>query len=157
MPVILPPAPIIIPSGNKSVFLAGSIEMGTATDWQHLMIEQIDNEKVTILNPRRATWDARWEQSIANPNFKEQVSWELEGLERADLIAVYFDPATKAPVTLLELGLYAQSGKLAVCCPEGFWRKGNVDIVCERYAIRQVDTLAELIATIQARLGILTF
>lgn len=131
--------------------------MGSASDWQSEVIATIDRPTVTILNPRRAAWDARWEQSIANPPFKEQVSWELEGLERADLIAVYFDPATKAPVTLLELGLYAQSGKLAVCCPEGFWRKGNVDIVCERYAIRQVDTLAELIATIQARLGISTF
>ena len=156
MPVILPPAPIQIPQGNPSVFLAGSIEMGTATDWQSIVIEQIDQPQVTILNPRRTAWDASWEQSIANPDFAEQVNWELAGLERADVIAMYLDPATKAPVSLLELGLYASSGKLIVCCPDGFWRKGNVDIVCQRYSIAQVASLQELIDKIRSRLAVFT-
>ena len=26
-----------------------------------------------------------------------------------------------------------------MCCPEGFWRKGNVDIVCERFGIPCVE------------------
>jgi hypothetical protein len=57
---------------------------------------------------------------------------------------MYFDPATKSPISLLELGLFAKTGKLIVCCSEGFWRKGNVDIVCKRYGVMQVENLDKL-------------
>ena len=99
----------------------------------------------TILNPRRKEWDASWEQRMDNPNFNEQVNWELDALEKATVILMYFDPKTKSPISLLELGLFAKSGKLVVCCPEGFWRKGNVDIICNRYGILQVEDLEEAI------------
>jgi hypothetical protein len=36
---------------------------------------------------------------------------------------------------------------MIVCCPEGFWRKGNVDIVCSRYNVQQVQNIEELIET----------
>ncbi|WP_437779123.1 hypothetical protein [Sorangium sp. So ce1097] len=42
---------------------------------------------------------------------------------------------------MLELGLLGPSGKMHVVCPEGVWRKGNVDVVCERYAIPRHATL----------------
>jgi hypothetical protein len=61
------------------------------------------------------------------------------------MIIMYFDTSTKAPISLLELGLFAKSGKLVVCCPDGFWRKGNVDIVCEHYGVIQAKDLEELI------------
>ena len=44
-----------------------------------------------------------------------------------------------------ELGLYARSGKLKVCCPEGFWRRGNVEVVCRRYHVPLFSSLDELI------------
>jgi hypothetical protein len=56
-----------------------------------------------------------------------------------------------SPVTLLEMGLHARSKKLVVCCPDGFWRKGNVDIVCERYGIQQVENLTQIIEHIQTK------
>jgi len=58
---------------------------------------------------------------------------------------MYFDPNTKSPISLLELGLHANSGKMIVCCPKGFWRKGNVDIVCERYDVPVVCDIDSLI------------
>jgi hypothetical protein len=125
----------------KSIFLAGSIEQGSAEDWQAKVTEHIANEIKTfkeqyyIFNPRRVDWDVSWEQSIDNPQFNEQVSWELTALDISKKILMYFDPNTKSPISLLELGLYANSRKLLVCCPNGFWRKGNVDIVCKRYEI----------------------
>ena len=61
------------------------------------------------------------------------------------MIVVYFDHKTTSPITLLELGLFSRTGKLIVCCQEGFWRKGNVDIVCKKYNIKQVENLSELI------------
>lgn len=148
-----PPAPLPTDALAPSVFLAGSIEMGQAEDWQALVISGLADLDVVIFNPRRDEWDASWVQSIHNPQFREQVEWELAAQERATLIAMYFAPATRAPITLLELGLFAHSGKLIVCCPDGYWRKGNVEIVCSRYGIAMPATLDELIATIRLRLG----
>ena len=76
----------------------------------------------------------------------EQVGWELDMLDAADVVVMYFAPGTKSPVSLLELGLCARSGKLKVCCPEGFWRRGNVEMVCRRHRIPLFETLDDLIA-----------
>ena len=142
-------APGKLEYNNHSVFLAGSIEMGKAIDWQTQITTALSNLDVTVLNPRRDDWDSSWEQKITNPKFKEQVDWELNALEMADIIAMYFDPKTMSPISLLELGLYAKTSKLVVCCPEGFWRKGNVDILCEKYDITQVDNIEELISLLK--------
>src|ERR1035437_6205106 len=87
----------------KKVFLAGSIEQGKAEDWQKRVIKELADQPIIFLNPRREEWDASWKQEITNPKFKEQVTWELDGLEIADVIIIYFDPTTKSPISLLEL------------------------------------------------------
>ena len=138
-------------NNSYSIFLAGSIEGDTAKKWQDIVIEDLVTYEGILVNPRRDSWDASWKQDIENPIFKEQVSWELAALEQATLIIMYFDKNTKSPITLLELGLFAQSGKLLVCCPDGFWRKGNVDVVCERYKVLQVDSLKELIHKVKKK------
>lgn len=145
MKVIKPPQPIEIAPNTLPIFLAGSIDMGQAVDWQTQVTDVLANAPFTFLNPRRDDWDATWEQSIDHPQFNAQVNWELDGLEKSHGIAMYFAPQSKAPITLLELGLFAHSKKLVVCCPDGFWRKGNVDIVCHRYGIPQVKDLNALI------------
>ena len=153
MPNILkPPTPLTAQEGSQSVFLAGSIEMGVAEDWQQVVTAQLEDTDITIYNPRRDEWDSSWEQSIENPVFRQQVEWELAAQEMADMIIMYFAPSTQSPITLLELGLFAHSKKLVVCCPEGFWRKGNVDVVCNRYGIPMVDTSVELVAAVRSRL-----
>jgi hypothetical protein len=120
---------------RKSIFLAGSIEMGAAEDWQKNLSTIFERNGYDVLNPRRDEWDSSWEQKFENPQFFQQVTWELNALENSDLIIVYFAPSTKSPISLLELGLFARSKKIMVVCPEGFWRKGNVDIVCHYYNI----------------------
>jgi hypothetical protein len=148
-----PDYPIMTAVLRHSIFLAGSIEMGTAENWQERMVRELEDEDfLVIYNPRRDDWDSSWVQSIDNPQFYDQVTWELNMMEKADIIPMYFSPETKAPITLLEFGLHAASGKLIVCCPEGFWRKGNVDIVCRRNNVAQVDTLNGLIDLTKARL-----
>jgi hypothetical protein len=149
--VLKPPTPLDLVADERTVFLAGSIEMGRAEHWQAAVERALADAPVTILNPRRDEWDASWEQSIGNPQFREQVEWELEAQERASLIAMYFAPATQAPVTLLELGLAARGGKLLVCCPPGFWRRGNVEVVCARYGIPLVAELALLVDAVHKR------
>ncbi len=148
--ILKPPQPIDLAPGERSVFLAGSIEMGRAELWQETVERALAHLPVAILNPRRDEWDATWEQSITNPDFRGQVDWELEGIERASVVAMYFAPATQSPITLLELGLAARSGKLIVCCPLGFWRRGNIEVVCVRYGVPLVANLAELVQKIAA-------
>lgn len=143
---VQPPHPHAHLAGRR-VFLAGSIEMGAAEDWQARVARELaDVGDLVVLNPRRDDWDASWEQRARDPRFKEQVEWELDGLEAADVIAMYLAPETKAPISLLELGLHAAGGKLVVCCPDGYWRKGNVEIVCARHG-------AELFASFDAWLA----
>jgi hypothetical protein len=138
--------------GNrKSVFLAGSIEMGVAEDWQSAIEQLLIKEDIAIINPRREGWDASWEQKISNVKFRNQVVWELDGLEKCDVVAMYFDENTKSPISILEFGLFARSGKMIVCCPAEFYRAANIDIVCTKYGVKQVETLQELSeAVIQA-------
>ncbi|WP_431243328.1 nucleoside 2-deoxyribosyltransferase domain-containing protein [Flavobacterium sp. P21] len=128
----------------KTIFLAGSIEMDKAVDWQK-HCEELLQDQFVIFNPRRSEWDSGWSQTIENPNFKEQVNWELNALERADIIIMFFAENTMSPISLLEFGLYAQTNKMKVVVEENFWRKGNIDIVCERYSVEQFKTLDELI------------
>lgn len=145
MRVIKAPEDFSHSEDGYTVFLAGSIEMGTAEDWQYKLVKQFEDSNITFLNPRRDDWDSSWTQSIDNPQFSEQVTWELSGIENSDLVVFVFDPSTKSPITLLELGLVAGMGKEAVVfCPEPFWRKGNVDIVSSVYDLNVVDTFEDL-------------
>jgi hypothetical protein len=151
--VLKPPASLTDLPASPSVFLAGSIESGTAEDWQAEVERALTDLDVVILNPRRDEWDAAWDQSIDNPRFREQVEWELAGLERAAIVAMYFAPSTKAPISLLELGLCARNRRTVVCCPAGYWRRGNVEVVCRRYDVPLVQSLPELIAEVRSRLS----
>lgn len=134
------------------LFLAGSIEMDRAERWQDRFAAALGGVDVTILNPRRDNWDASWTCEIEDAQFREQVEWELDALDAADVIAMYFAPDTRAPITLLELGLYAKSGKAIVSCPAGFWRKGNVDVVCARYGVHMQPDLESLIRAARIQL-----
>ncbi len=141
-----PENPVMNAVFRHKIFLAGSIEMGVAENWQERMVRELENIKhLIIYNPRRDDWDSSWVQSIDNGQFNEQVTWELDKMKQSSIIPMYFEPGTKSPITLLEFGLFADSGKLIVCCPDGFWRKGNVDIVCREYNIEQVDSLEQLV------------
>jgi hypothetical protein len=137
---------------GASVFLAGSIEMGRAIEWQTDFTAALSHLPITVFNPRRDNWDKSWTQDISNPKFKEQVDWEMDHLEKADVIALFFQQGTQSPISLLELGLHASDGKLVVCCPEGYWRRGNVQVVCDRFGIPLVETLEELTEMVKQKL-----
>lgn len=137
---------------GKSIFLAGSIDMGAAIDWQAATISALADRPITILSPRRAHWDASWPQDVTFAPFREQVEWELDMLDRADVIMLFFAGGSKSPISLLELGLYAGSKRVVVGCPTDFYRRGNVQIVCERFGIEMVDSFEELLKAAERRL-----
>ncbi|KAF2802673.1 uncharacterized protein BDZ99DRAFT_401411, partial [Mytilinidion resinicola] len=56
------------------------------------------------------------------------------------------------PISLLELGLFAASGKLVVCYPKNFWRKGNVQVMARKYGFPLLETYEKFILVVKERL-----
>ncbi|KAI1793499.1 hypothetical protein LXA43DRAFT_1001028 [Ganoderma leucocontextum] len=133
---------------GRSVFLAGSI----ADDWHAKIIRQLEHLPITIFNPLRTDWDETWTERKSDARFYTQVRWELDAQERADVVAMYLHPEVPSTISLLELGLSSRTGKMVVCCPDGFDRKGNVEVLCERYSIPLVDSFEELVHRVIERI-----
>jgi hypothetical protein len=73
-------------------------------------------------------------------------------MENADVIAICFSADTQAPITLMELGLLAKTRKCVVACPEGYWKSGNVQVICKRYGIEVLETEARLAEAVMRKL-----
>lgn len=141
--VVSAPQPFIN-RNKKSVFLAGSIDIGKEVNWQTSIVEALSHLPVVVLDPFRPDWDSTWKEDITFEPFRTQVAWELEQREIADVVSIYFGPEAKATITLLELGLSAHTEKAIVCCPAGYWKRGNVQAVCQKFGIKLVDSVEEL-------------
>ena len=130
-----------------TIFLGGSIEMGAAEMWQDRLVKDLSHhENLVLLNPRRDDWDSTWVQDpTEGTQFYEQVAWEMDMQEQADVHVYYFAKDTKSPITLLELGQYGNSESTVVCCPKEFWRYGNVKMLCDRYDIELVETYEDML------------
>jgi hypothetical protein len=139
----------------ESIFLAGTIDMGNSIDWQeqvtHFIEDFTELHDVTIYNPRRDDWDSSWKQTIDDPQFNHQVTWELTCLEKADLVVMYFGSNSKSPISLLELGLFKH--KVLCYCPDDFYRKGNVDMVGDRYGFPIYNDLTKFLLELENRLS----
>ena len=130
---------------SPKIFLAGSIEQGKAKMWQDEVIEALSDTDVVVFNPRREKWNPNLPQTPDNPEFDEQVRWELDLLVRhSGLVFFFFQEGTMSPISLLELGLVLGSGTRAVVvCEPGFWRRGNVQITCDVHGVEVIDSLEE--------------
>lgn len=147
--VFKPPNYKFADNALPTVFLAGSIDNGKAGSWASTLEQSLSDLDINILNPRRDDWRPDAEQSITDPYFKEQVTWELSGLEYADVVAMYFEPGSISPITLLEFGLFIRSKKLVIACPPGFWRRGNLEVTCDFYGVQLLDSLEDLTAGVR--------
>lgn len=133
-------------SGFTKIFLAGTIDMGSSRDWQAEAFEYFSSlpGKYILFNPRQGNWDG------SKPGEMDyQVNWELEHLEQADIIIMYIIGTSKSPITLLEMGLFARSGKLYVACEPDFYRHDNVRITCARYGVLLYDTIEEMLEEVR--------
>jgi hypothetical protein len=133
-----------------SVILYGSIDK--TFNWQDELASSLSDLPIAVLNPSRADWDSSWVEDITFPKFKEQVEWEMDFAQKADVIAFNFRPGSEAPISLLELGMYAATGKVVVCCHPEYKKKGNVQIVCERYKIPLTYDMNEFKMFVRQRL-----
>lgn len=137
---------VVNDSDNVKMFLGGTIEMGNSVDWQSEVVEALDGYNVDIYNPRRSDWDSSWKQSITNEKFVEQVTWELDHIEKSDVVIFNILADSKSPITLMEIGLVSNLRcRVLICCEDGFWRKGNIEVMCERYNMDLFDNMNELL------------
>ncbi|KAK5634192.1 hypothetical protein RRF57_009906 [Xylaria bambusicola] len=136
-------------TGVKSVFLAGTTTAVGNADWRESISALLAAYPITLFDPNRPDWDSTWREDITFHPYREQVLWELDKQEKADLVVVYFHPATVAPISLLEFGLSARvPGKVIAVAPEGYSKRANVQLVCQKYSIEfldAIDTLHEAI------------
>jgi len=116
---------------TETVFLAGTIDSGNSTNWQEELIELCKHKDITFFNPRRKDWEGE----LSNKELEYQIKWEQDHLDQADKIVMCLLDNSKSPISLLELGLYAQSGKLLVFCNKAFYRYDNVRLTCQKYNI----------------------
>jgi hypothetical protein len=139
------------------IFLAGSIEMGKAINWQQNVLDHFSNvDDITFLNPRRKDWDSSWKQDPDFKPFLDQVLWEQRGLSHSSTIFFYFAPGTISPVSMLELGMTINSDyppHIIVCCPKEFHRYGNIKIICDQRGIDVHQTLDEAISALSIIIG----
>ena len=108
-----------------------------------------------MYNPYRADWDRSWREDINFTPYQEQVEWEFDKQDKADIVVVYFHLATQAPVSLLEFGICARvPGKAIVVYSEGYWKKGNLQIVCKKFGVEMVNSIDRLREAIVKRLPV---
>lgn len=146
---------------NKfKIFLAGTIDDGRSEKWQNKLLSDMtfyhltkDSEEdlgtgcdfslgsdreqdIVVFNPRRDDWDDSWEDE----KIEEQIRWEQEKMDEADIIVMVLIDDSKSPISLLELGIYGPQGKLFVFCTDKFYRFLNVKLTCEKYWIDLYQT-----------------
>jgi hypothetical protein len=131
-------APERKPITNQSIFLAGTIDDGKSEDWQSKLIKEFSEYNITILNPRRNNWG-----DLSDNELRKQITWELDHLEKADIIFMYIIGTSKSPISLLEMGIHIKDSKLIVVCEPEFYRYENVKITCEYYNAELYDSLGE--------------
>lgn len=124
-----------------TIFLAGTIDMGNSENWQAALVETFSSSegRYILYNPRRDTFTNTPEE------MEYQVNWELDHLEKSQIIIMNILGSSKSPVTLLEMGLFMKSGKLLVACEPDYYRHSNVLLTCARYNVPLYPSLQSLI------------
>lgn len=145
------PAPHL--GSRKSVFLAGTTSSTGEPDWRQALAEALSALPITIYNPKRDDWDSTWREDFSDSRWVEQVQWELEMQDKADIVVVFFHGVSPAPISLLELGLCIRMGKAVVCALEGYSKRGNVEAVCRRYGAKFVSSEQDLKDAVIERLN----
>ena len=128
-------------SVGYSIFMAGGIS--NCRDWHAEYINQIKTElslytnyiddkipsggklNVTLLNPRRTSFDLH-DKAMT----EDQIKWEFNMLNQADLISFWFSNETLCPITLYELGYWlgVAKDKVIIGVDDNYQRIDDVKI-----------------------------
>ena len=134
---------ILIDEARTPLIISGigqkSTEMYSRTEALVARFRDSIGGRWLFFNPRRREFHA------SPAEMEYQVAWELAHLEAADLIVMNLLGDSRSPISLLEMGLYARSGKLFVACSPDYYRYDNVRITCRRYGVPLYDSLTALL------------
>ncbi|KAK7183820.1 hypothetical protein PSPO01_10156 [Paraphaeosphaeria sporulosa] len=139
---------------KPSLILFGTIEASPTSNWATDLADHVSDLPIQILNPRRDDWDSSWVELPSCAPWKEQVDWEMHHPAKVSLIVVCFKAGSLCPISLMELGMYAAlyGEKMVVCCEEGFWKRGNVELVCKKFGVEVVRTVGHLEGVVEGRM-----
>ncbi|KAF3767507.1 hypothetical protein M406DRAFT_252710 [Cryphonectria parasitica EP155] len=153
--IITPNTPSQTPLHPTTIFLAGPTEFPWRQDFlAHLKSRLLDHDDlppdpITIYNPFQEKWDKTWKEDYHHDDrFRAQTDWEMDRIDSSSHVVVFFVAESKAPVSLLELGLCVRSGRAVVGCEGGFWKRGNVQAACQRLDVPLEDTLEGLVGRV---------
>lgn len=121
---------IILPekeTEEKFIFLAGSMDQEKPNSWRSQAIVSLQ-ESYHIFDPTQKEYG-----TLTELQMKNHVKWELDALNRADIILLNFLSNTFSPISLVELGLHVAGNKLIVICPKEFYKNTYVTTLCETY------------------------
>lgn len=153
MSILIKAPDSIVHTARKSIFLAGTIDLGKSVDWQSCVAKELAEYDVAIFNPRREVWNNSIDPKDAESEFlKEQILWELNALDKADIIILWL-AGSASPISLLEMGLFARSGKLIVGCDSSFYRYANVFWTCQHTGCTLVQDLNSVIELARMKLN----
>lgn len=127
-------------------FLAGSIDFTLKDSWREKVIKEM-GELVHFFDPTRTDHD-----ELNDSQMKAHINWELDAMILADKILLNFLSDFKSPISLVELGLYVKSSKLIVVCPDQFYQKRYVEMLCKKYKTPFFNSLNEAIKYIKESL-----
>lgn len=140
---------------RRSIFLAGTTTATGEADWREQISYTLADQPVTIFNPKRDDWDSSWREDSSDARWVEQIQWELDMQSQADIIVVLFHGITAAPISLAEMGMASQTGKLIACALDGYSKQGYVEAVCKKFDASFITTEEQLKREVVARLGML--
>ena len=135
---------------EKVIFLAGGIT--NCPDWQQDLVKLLDIPQLVILNPRRKNFP------IGNPSVAiEQITWEFNSFQKADLISFWFSRGSLNPIVLFELGkwLVQNEKKIFIGIDTEYQRRQDVEIqtFLERKDVLLVYSLEALTKQIKDYIG----
>jgi nucleoside 2-deoxyribosyltransferase len=134
------------------IFFAGSIDNGMTEEWQDKLFRDINDtpteaelkKDIVCFNPRRKNWSKLEEDKLT-----EQIEWELNHIDVADLVVVYFADDSYSPITMLELGtLLARHKNIVIYCSPKFYRYRNIRVTSERYGYSVCETYEEFLDSV---------
>ncbi|RGP58871.1 hypothetical protein FLONG3_11352 [Fusarium longipes] len=143
--VVMAPQKPNLSNDTTSIFLAGTTTSTNEPNWRQSFTAALANFPIAIFDPSRPDWDSTWREDFSDERWAEQISWELDMQEAADIVVFMFDRVTDAPISLMELGLAVKTKQVIVCAHNEYRKRGNVDAVCRRFGAKMVSTENELL------------
>lgn len=117
-----------IQTAKKLMFLAGSIDLQLSGNWRKSIANKLCDQ-FDFFDPT-----AIHHETLTASQWKQHIKWELEAMEKVDVILMNFLPSAKSPISLVELGLNTRGKKLVVICPNEFYKKQYINALCEHYS-----------------------